>query len=152
MTDDLINLTADIVSAHASNNRLSTSELSALIRNVFDALSDAATPAPAEPPKPEPAVSIRSSVKRDHIVCLEDGVKLKMLKRHLRTGYDMSPAEYRAKWGLPADYPMIAPAYAEHRRALAVKAGLGQQRRGRPPTAERAPGKRARPAKPTPEN
>lgn len=124
---DLINLTADIVSAHVSNNSVASADVATLIQNVYDALSTAgAPPAPAEP-KAEPAVSIRASVKPDYIVCLEDGKKLKMLKRYLRTNYDMTPEEYRAKWGLPRDYPMVAPAYADTRRNLAKQIGLGRK-------------------------
>jgi predicted transcriptional regulator len=96
---------------------------------VHAALSGLATPAAAPEVKPEPAVSVRSSIKPDYIICLEDGKKLKMLKRHLMTHYQMTPEDYRAKWGLPADYPMVAPNYAEQRRSLAKKIGLGTKRR-----------------------
>jgi len=126
---DLINLTADIVSAHVANNKISTQDVSTLIRSVFDALAAAATPAVPEAVKAEPAVSVRSSVKQDYIVCLEDGKKLKMLKRYLRTNFDMTPDEYRQKWDLPRDYPMVAPAYAEQRRGLAKQIGLGRKPR-----------------------
>jgi len=126
MKETLIGLTADIVAAHVSNNNVSVNEVAGIIRNVHDALSGLAAPAPVEQPKAEPAVSIRASVKPDYIVCLEDGAKLKMLKRYLRTRFDMSPEEYKAKWGLPKDYPMVAPNYAEMRRNLAVKIGLGK--------------------------
>lgn len=122
----VITLTADIVSAHLSNNSVAVNDVPALIRSVHNALSGSTAPQPAE--KPVPAVSIRSSVKPDHIVCLEDGKKLKVLKRHLMTHYNMTPDQYRAKWGLPADYPMVAPDYAEQRRALAKKIGLGTSR------------------------
>ncbi|WP_454887649.1 MucR family transcriptional regulator [Sphingomonas oryzagri] len=105
--DNLIELTADIVSAHVSHNIVPTSELPALINSVFEALSNSTKPAEPEAPKPEPAVTIRASVKPDHIVCLEDGKKLKMLKRYLRTNYNMSPEDYRTKWGLPRDYPYV---------------------------------------------
>jgi predicted transcriptional regulator len=131
MTETLITLTADIVSAHVSNNSVAVSDLPVLIKNVHLALAglDAAA---AEPEvKQEPAVSIRASVKPDYVVCLEDGKKLKMLKRHLMTHYQMTPDQYRAKWNLPADYPMVAPNYAEQRRALAKKIGLGTKRRRR---------------------
>jgi predicted transcriptional regulator len=124
---DFIALAADIVSAHVSHNTVSVSDLPALIRSTYDALSKIAAPAPAEAPAPEPAVPVRSSVKNDYIVCLEDGKKLKMLKRYLRTNYDMTPEDYRAKWNLPRDYPMVAPAYAEQRKQLAVKIGLGRK-------------------------
>ena len=125
----LITLTSDIVAAHVSNNSVAVSDLPLLIQNVYNALSGLHSEAAPPQPKPEPAVSIRSSVKPDHIVCLEDGKKLKMLKRHLMTHYQMTPDEYRAKWGLPADYPMVAPNYADQRRALAKKIGLGTARR-----------------------
>jgi predicted transcriptional regulator len=127
--ETLITLTADIVSAHVSNNSVAVSDLPLLIGNVHSALSGLGTRAEEPAPRPEPAVSIRSSIKPDYIVCLEDGKKLKMLKRHLMTHYDMTPDDYRRKWGLPADYPMVAPNYAEQRRALAKKIGLGTKRR-----------------------
>jgi predicted transcriptional regulator len=125
----LITLTSDIVAAHVSNNSVAVSDLPLLIQNVYGALSGLRREAAPPQPKPEPAVSIRSSIKPDHIVCLEDGKKLKMLKRHLMTHYKMTPDEYRAKWGLAADYPMVAPNYADQRRALAKKIGLGTTRR-----------------------
>ena len=121
----LITLTADIVAAHVSNNSVSVSDLPLLIGNVHMALaglSSATAPAAIL----EPAVPIRNSIKKDHIVCLEDGKKLKMLKRHLMTHYGMTPDDYRTKWGLAADYPMVAPDYAETRRMLAKKIGLGR--------------------------
>ena len=126
-----ITLTSDIVAAHVSNNSVAVADLPSLIKNVYSALSTLATPAPVPEEKPEPAVSIRSSIKPDYIVCLEDGKKLKMLKRHLMTHYSMTPEDYRAKWNLPADYPMVAPNYAEQRRSLAKKIGLGTKRRRR---------------------
>lgn len=125
----LITLTSDIVAAHVSNNSVAVSDLPVLIQNVYGALSGLRQDVAPAQPKPEPAVSIRSSVKPDYIVCLEDGKKLKMLKRHLMTHYQMTPDDYRAKWGLPADYPMVAPNYAEQRRNLAKKIGLGTSRR-----------------------
>ena len=129
--ETLVTLTADIVAADVSNNSVSVSDLPVLIQNVHGALSGLGT-APAEPEvKQEPAVSVRASVKPDFIVCLEDGKKLKMLKRHLMTHYQMTPEQYRAKWNLPADYPMVAPNYAEQRRTLAKKIGLGTKRRKR---------------------
>lgn len=121
----LITLTADIVAAHVSNNSVAVSDLPVLIGNVHTALAGlTSTTAPVVPL--EPAVPIRNSVKKDHIVCLEDGKKLKMLKRHLMTHYGMTPDDYRTKWGLAADYPMVAPDYAETRRLLAKKIGLGR--------------------------
>ena len=124
---NLVELTADIVSAHVANNSVSLSDLPALIGNVYAALEQCGAPAEPEAVKPEPAVSIRASVKPDYIVCLEDGKKLKMLKRHLMSQYQMTPEQYRTKWGLPADYPMVAPSYAEQRRTLAKKIGLGRK-------------------------
>lgn len=123
----LVTLTADIVSAHVSNNSVAVNDLPALIANVHGALSGLGTVAePAAAPL-EPAVSVRASIKPDYIVCLEDGKKLKMLKRHLMTHYDMTPADYRAKWNLPVDYPMVAPNYAAQRKELALKIGLGRK-------------------------
>jgi predicted transcriptional regulator len=133
MSETLITLTSDIVAAHLSNNNVTVDEVPTLIQNVYGALHGLGHVVPEEA-KPEPAVSIRASVKSDHLVCLEDGKKMKMLKRHLMTDHGMSPAEYRARWNLPADYPMVAPEYAEKRRTLAKEIGLGRkpgQRRGR---------------------
>ena len=130
MQETFITLTADIVAAHVSNNSVAVNDLPTLISNVHGALAALVGPAPVVPePKQEPAVSIRSSIKPDYVVCLEDGKKLKMLKRHLMTHYNMTPDQYRAKWGLPADYPMVAPNYAEQRRMLAKSIGLGTKRR-----------------------
>ena len=123
--ETLITLTSDIVAAHVSNNTVSVDEVSALIANVFNALSSLGEVVAPVETLPEPAVSIRASVKPDHIVCLEDGKKLKMLKRHLMTHYNLTPEQYRARWNLPADYPMVAPNYAEKRRELAKSIGLG---------------------------
>ena len=127
--ETLITLTADIVSAHVSNNSVAVNDLPVLIQNVHNALSALGTRKEEPVVRPEPAVSIRSSIKPDFIVCLEDGKKLKMLKRHLMTHYQMTPDDYRQKWGLSADYPMVAPNYAEQRRTLAKKIGLGTKRR-----------------------
>lgn len=127
----LVTLTADIVAAHVSNNSVAVSDLPLLIQNVHGALTGLSGEKEEQAPKQEPAVSVRASVKPDYIVCLEDGKKLKMLKRHLMTHYSMTPDEYRAKWNLPADYPMVAPSYAEQRRTLAKKIGLGTARRRR---------------------
>lgn len=129
LQDTLITLTADIVAAHVSNNSVAVSDLPVLIANVHGALTGLGGPAPVAEVRQEPAVSVRSSIKPDFIVCLEDGKKLKMLKRHLMTHYQMTPEQYRAKWNLPADYPMVAPNYAEQRRTLAKKIGLGTKRR-----------------------
>lgn len=131
LQETLVTLTADIVAAHVSNNSVAVSDLPILIANVHGALTSLGTTAAEPEVKQEPAVSIRSSVKPDYIVCLEDGKKLKMLKRHLMTHYQMTPDQYRAKWGLQADYPMVAPNYAEQRRSLAKKIGLGTKRRKR---------------------
>jgi predicted transcriptional regulator len=127
-SEDLISFTAEIVAAHVSNNSVAISDLPLLIQNVFGALAGLGGATVVAAPKQEPAVSIRASIKPDYIVCLEDGKKLKMLKRHLMTHYQMTPDEYRAKWNLPADYPMVAPNYAEQRRVLAKKIGLGTTR------------------------
>lgn len=142
---DLLTLTADIVSAHVANNSVAVGDLQVLIANVHGSLAGLGTaPAPALKEEQKPAVTVRTSVKPDYIVCLEDGKKLKMLKRHLRTHYQLTPDAYRAKWKLPADYPMVAPSYAELRRSLAKKIGLG--RKGRGPAALREP----EPATPAP--
>ncbi len=127
--ESLITLTADIVAALVSNNSVAVSDLPLVIQNVHSALAGLGTAPVAPAEKQEPAVSIRTSIKPDHIVCLEDGKKLKMLKRHLMTAYQMTPDEYRAKWGLPSDYPMVAPNYAAQRRMLAMKIGLGTSRK-----------------------
>ncbi|WP_431282386.1 MucR family transcriptional regulator [Humitalea sp. 24SJ18S-53] len=127
---DLLGLTVDIVSAHVSHNPVGMADLPSLIQQVHKTLASLGTtattiavPAPVE--KPQPAVSVKKSIQDDHLVCLEDGKKLKMLKRHLKTSYNLSPEQYREKWGLPADYPMVAPAYARTRSALAKQIGLG---------------------------
>jgi predicted transcriptional regulator len=125
--DLLVTLTADIVSAHVSNNSVAVSDLASLIGNVHSALAGLSSGKIEPVLKQEPAVSIRASVKPDYIVCLDDGKKLKMLKRHLMTTYGMTPADYRAKWNLPADYPMVAPNYAQQRKELALKIGLGRK-------------------------
>ncbi|WP_373488350.1 MucR family transcriptional regulator [Blastomonas sp.] len=131
--ETLITLTADIVAAHVSNNSVAVADIPHLIENVHRALNGLSpTDAVVEPERPEPAVSIRASIKPDYIVCLEDGKKLKMLKRHLMTHYSMTPDDYRARWNLPADYPMVAPNYAATRRELAKKIGLGRKPGKRP--------------------
>ncbi|MEL7137839.1 MAG: MucR family transcriptional regulator [Pseudomonadota bacterium] len=130
MTDhsEIMSLTSDIVAAHVSNNPVPPAELPGLIESVFETLSKLGEPAPEPEVELKPAVPIKKSVTDDHIICLEDGKKLKMLKRHLKTSYDMTPEQYRAKWGLPADYPMVAPSYAAKRQQLAKKIGLGRKR------------------------
>ena len=126
---ELLALTADIVAAHVSNNSVAVGDLPRMIADVYSTL--ASVEAPAEEEEEEelvPAVAVRSSVKPDYIVCLEDGKKLKMLKRHLKTAYNMTPEEYRQRWGLPSDYPMVAPNYAAQRSKLAKEIGLGTRR------------------------
>ena len=129
-SDNLAELVADIVSAYVSNNSVPVGELPGLISQVHGALHQtrSGAAAPSEEPQ-KPAVPVRRSINPDHIVCLEDGKKFKSLKRHLRTDHDMTPQEYRAKWGLSPDYPMVAPNYAQARSDLAKKMGLGQARR-----------------------
>jgi predicted transcriptional regulator len=130
--NSLIELAADVVSAYVSNNSISASDLPGLIGEVYNALSrvgSAPAAAPVEPTKP--AVNPKKSITPDYIVCLEDGKKFKSLKRHLSTMYSMTPEQYREKWGLPADYPMVAPNYAAARSRLAKEMGLGQKRKGR---------------------
>lgn len=134
MTETLITLTSDIVAAHVSNNSVAVDEVPTLISNVYSALAGLGSADGGAEEVPDPAVSVRSSVKKDHLVCLDCGKKMKMLKRHLNTEHGMTPDEYRARWNLSADYPMVAPEYAETRRDLAVKIGLGRkpgQKRGR---------------------
>ena len=130
--DELVELTADIVSAYVSNNTVVATDLPALISNVFDALKKAASSG-AQPAKEElrPAVPIKKSVTSEYLICLEDGKKFKSLKRHLRAHYNMTPEEYREKWGLPHDYPMVAPNYAKQRSKLAKQIGLGTRPRRR---------------------
>ena len=127
--DTLLTLTADIVAAHVSNNSVAVNDLPNLIQNVHAALTEISGNRSAPEAKPEPKVSVRASIKPDYIVCLEDGKKQKMLKRHLMTNHGMTPDEYRQKWGLASDYPMVAPNYAEQRRTLAKSIGLGTKRR-----------------------
>ena len=127
--DTLLTLTADIVAAHVSNNSVAVNDLPNLIQNVHQALTGISTNRAGSEEKPEPKVSIRSSVKPEYISCLECGKKQKMLKRHLMTNHEMTPADYRQKWSLASDYPMVAPNYAEQRRTLAKSIGLGTKRR-----------------------
>jgi predicted transcriptional regulator len=131
-TEDILALTAKIVAAHVSNNTVPLSDLPGLIQQVHQALSGVGSTAAATV-RPQPAVPIKKSVQPDYIVCLEDGKKLKMLKRHLKTAYNLTPEQYRERWGLPADYPMVAPNYAKQRSQLARDLGLGtksKRRRG----------------------
>ncbi len=147
--ETLVTLTADIAAAFVSNNRVATAEISDLISSVHAALTGLDDTAAKEAPaRLEPAIAIRSSIKPDYIVCLEDGKKLKMLKRHLMTHYQMTPTQYREKWNLKSDYPMVAPNYAETRKALALKSGLGRKAA---PVAQSTPAAEAAPAaKPKP--
>lgn len=150
MTDNpvdanLIDLTAEIVSAYVSNNTVAATELPGLINDIYNALQrTSGTQAEPEPEPLKPAVPVKKSVMPDYIICLEDGKKFKSLKRHLRTHYDMTPEEYREKWDLPADYPMVAPNYAAARSELAKKMGLGQQRKKPAPAPAAKPRGRAK--------
>ena len=141
----VLGLTAQIVSAHVSNNTVSRDALPELIQQVFSTLMAAGTEQ-AEPERLQPAVPIKKSVFPEYIVCLEDGKKLKMLKRHLQTSYDMTPDQYRERWGLAHDYPMVAPKYAEHRSELAKKIGLGRKPAPKPEVEAPPPAKRGRKA------
>ncbi len=128
--NEIMTLTTEIVAAHVANNSVAVADLPDLIQQVFRSLTNAGDGG-GEAPRPQPAVSIRRSVRPDHIVCLEDGKKLKMLKRHLKTAFNMTPAEYRERWDLPSDYPMVAPNYSEQRSKLAKQIGLGTRPRKR---------------------
>ncbi|HEX9810273.1 MAG TPA: MucR family transcriptional regulator [Alphaproteobacteria bacterium] len=130
-TNELLVLTTEIVSSHVANNTVGLGELPELIRQVYSTLAAIEKSPEPQPERPQPAVAIKKSVTPDFIVCLEDGRKLKMLKRHLKTAYNMTPEEYRERWGLPADYPMVAPNYARQRSTLAKKIGLGTKSRRR---------------------
>ena len=129
-SNDLLALTSKIVAAHVSHNVVPLDELSKLIKRVYGTLSELEQGTPASA-IPKAAVSVRRSVTPDFIICLEDGKKLKMLKRHLKTAYNMTPEEYRVRWGLPSDYPMVAPNYAKQRSRLAKEIGLGTKARRR---------------------
>ena len=128
--NELLELTTEIVSAHVGNNSIALGDLPQLIQDVYKTLAIVGT-TPAVPERPKPAVPIKKSVFPDFVICLEDGKKLKMLKRHLKTAYNMTPDQYRERWGLPPEYPMVAPNYAKHRSALAKKIGLGTKPRKR---------------------
>lgn len=128
--NDLLSLAKKIVVAHVANNAVAVGDLGSTIQGVCNALASVASEGAAAE-RPRPAVPIKKSVTRDHIICLEDGKKLKMLKRYLRTSYGLTPEQYRQRWGLPPDYPMVAPSYAAKRSALAKKIGLGKRRRKR---------------------
>jgi predicted transcriptional regulator len=130
-SNDLLALTTEIVSAHVSNNTVAVGDLPTLINQVYQSLATIGQSPAAPAERPQPAVSIKRSVHPDYIICLEDGKKLKMLKRHLKTAYNMTPEEYRDRWSLPPDYPMVAPNYARQRSRLAKEIGLGTRgRRG----------------------
>ncbi|MGL4941372.1 MAG: MucR family transcriptional regulator [Bifidobacterium asteroides] len=154
--DDMRALTVQIVSAHVGNNTVAVSDLSALIAQVYGALAGLDKSIEPVAVRPEPAVPVKKSVTRDWIVCLEDGKRLKMLKRHLHTAYGMTPDQYRERWGLPADYPMVAPAYAQQRSVMAKTIGLGTRRSAAPaqpapaatPETVTKPAKRSRVRKP----
>jgi len=145
---DILGLTAQIVSAHVSKNQVGTDALPSLIQSVYQSLSTVGEVEPAAAPAQAPAVPIKKSVFPDYIVCLEDGKKLKMLKRHLQTSYGLSPDAYRAKWGLPRDYPMVAPSYAATRSTLAKSIGLGRKlAAAAEPVVAKLPARRARGSK-----
>ena len=129
LKDELLAYTADIVSSHVANNSVAVAELPALIESVFQTLKGLDGAPYAEMDRPKPAVPIKKSITPDHIVCLEDGKKLKMLKRHLKSRYGLTPDEYRERWGLGPEYPMVAPNYADQRRMLAKQIGLGRGRK-----------------------
>lgn len=125
---ELLEMTTDIVASFVANNPVAAGGLPDLIRTVHDTVQELASDEPAAPPRPDPAVPIAKSITPDYIICLEDGKQLKMLKRYLRSRYNLTPEEYRARWGLPSDYPMVAPNYAKRRSAFAKEIGLGRKR------------------------
>ncbi|MEM7614117.1 MAG: MucR family transcriptional regulator [Pseudomonadota bacterium] len=127
---DLLALSADVVSSYVGNNSLQPQQVTEMLRSIYDTMSDLSGPVVEEPEQLVPAISIKKSITDDYIICLEDGKKLKMLKRHLMAAYNMTPEEYREKWGLKADYPMVAPNYAAKRQELAKKIGLGRKPKG----------------------
>ncbi len=129
--DKLLDLTTTIVAAHVTHNSVSAQDLPTLIRDVYQSLSTVGEPKEVEPERPSPAVPVKRSITPDYLICLEDGKKLKMLKRHLKTAYDMTPEQYRDRWGLAPDYPMVAPNYAKQRSQLAKEIGLGTKARRR---------------------
>ncbi len=122
---ELLSMTTDVVSSYVSNNTVSVEDLPAVVEQVFRSLSSVTAEGSLSADRPQPAVPIKRSITPDYLICLEDGKKLKMLKRHLKTAYDMSPEQYRERWGLPSDYPMVAPSYAARRSELAKDIGLG---------------------------
>jgi predicted transcriptional regulator len=143
---DFLGLTARIVAAHVAKNHVPAGDLPPLIESVYKALTGCLETAPAAAPAPVPAVPVKKSVFPDYIICLEDGEKLKMLRRHLATSHNMTPEQYRERWGLPANYPMVAPNYADHRSSLAKQIGLGRRSKGIPaPAPAPAPQTAAKP-------
>ena len=130
-SNELLALTTEIVSSHVANNAVSLADLPQLIQNVYATLAGIDGAPAAAGQRPQPAVAIKKSITPDYIICLEDGRKLKMLKRHLKTAYNLTPETYRERWQLPPDYPMVAPNYAKQRSSLAKKIGLGTKPRGR---------------------
>tara|TARA_A100000171_G_scaffold51455_1_gene65807 strand:- start:4837 stop:5277 length:441 start_codon:yes stop_codon:yes gene_type:complete len=132
---ELLSMTTDIVSAYVSNNTIDSDEIRNLVHNVYSSLNEIGTSSHPSLGRPEPSVALEDSITDDYIICLEDGKKLKMLKRHLKTAYNMTPDQYRERWGLSADYPMVAPNYAKQRSSLAVKIGLGRKRKKMPQAA-----------------
>jgi predicted transcriptional regulator len=137
--DDVLRMAVDVVAAYLSNNQVAAGQIPEVIHSVFNSLTALEAPPPEPLSEPQkPAAPIRKSVHPDYIICLEDGKKLKMLKRHLRTTYNMTPEEYRAKWNLPADYPMVAPNYARQRSDFAKQIGLGRKARERGKPTRRA--------------
>ncbi len=144
---NLLGLTAEIVSAHVSNNPVSLGDLPNLIQEVYRTLATVGLPPQKqEPERPQPAVPIKKSITPEYLICLEDGKKLKMLKRHLQTSYNLTPDQYRERWGLGQDYPMVAPNYAKHRSSLAKKIGLGTKPRTRTGRGGAASARREAPA------
>ncbi len=129
--NELLSLTTSIVAAQASNNIIPASDLTRIIRDVYETLAQVGSGIAPEPERPPPAVPVKRSIQPDYIVCLEDGKKLKMLKRHLMTAFRMTPQQYRERWELPPDYPMVAPNYAKQRSRLAKEIGLGTRARGK---------------------
>lgn len=126
---DLLGMTTDIVAAYVSNHTIEFGDLPGMVRQIYSSLADLTGNGSPHGERPEPAVSIKKSIQDDFIVCLEDGKKLKMLKRHLKTSYNMTPEQYRERWNLPLDYPMVAPNYAKQRSSLAMQIGLGRKRK-----------------------
>lgn len=149
VASDTLHLATDIVAAYVSNNSVTADKLPALLQEVHDAVSALARGGTASAGSQEPAVAVKKSVTPDYIICLEDGKRLKMLKRYLRTQYNLSPEDYRRKWGLPADYPMVAPNYSKRRSQFAKDIGLGTSRTGsgRKPASAKSAKRRGRPRK-----